>query len=461
MIDYDVLIVGAGMAGLTAAHELARAGKRVCLLEARNRVGGRLKTAVLSDGQWIELGGQWIGPGQDRSYALVESLGLTTIPTYNTGHTLVKLGNRLTRMGSHRNAVPRLNPFALADLARGLHRFRRLSRSIIAEQPWLTPNAERLDHETFDTWIRRNLKTRAGRTYFQIATEAIFAAEPGDMSTLHAAFYTSSGHDLETLMAVDQGAQQDRINGGSAQLAERLAARCSREGVDIRLGEPVDRVTYAGEHDGIHVTATTRNGMRVVASRAIIAIPPVLTARIQFHPTLPGWRDQLTQRMPMGTVIKTFCVYDRPFWRDNGLNGQVGSDTGPVKVTFDSTPPGYERGILLGFIEGHEARAWALKHPDERRHAVIECHARTFGDQARHVIEYVEHNWADEAYTRGCYGAHFTPGTWTSFGRQLAVPVGPIYWAGTENSPVWNGYIEGALHSGTATAADVLADLHL
>jgi monoamine oxidase len=451
-VSAPVVVVGAGLAGLATGRALVAAGREVVVLEARDRVGGRTEGGHLTDGTPIELGGQWIGPTQNRMYALVEELGLEWFRTHNDeGQLLLDLFGKQSRMSAQRGALPRLGPFALVDLGQGLARFTRLANRVSLTEPWTSPGAEELDGQTFETWVRRNLRTPTGRAYFRIACEAVFAAETTDLSLLHALFYSHSGTDFETLISVDRGAQQDRIVGGSIRIAEEMAAGL---GDRVRLSAVVRRVVQ----DDAGVRVVLRDGEEVAGSHAVVTLPPTLAGRLEYEPLLPSWRDQLTQRLPAGSVMKVYAAYDEPFWRADGLNGQAASDRGPVKVTFDNSPPSGTPGVLMGFLEGNEARAWARRPLADRRDAVLGCFARYFGPKALAAREYVERDWMAEEFTRGCYGAHFTPGVWTAYGPALRAPVGRIHWAGTETSPVWNGYMEGAVRSGEEAARAVLAE---
>jgi monoamine oxidase len=452
MTDTEVLVIGAGLSGLAAARALQASGVEVTVLEARSRVGGRTEGGATADGTPVELGGQWIGPTQTRMYALVDELGLETFPTFNTGEHVIQLGGSRSRMASHRGAVPKLNPFVLADLFQGMTRFKRLADRVPLDRPWAAPGARALDNQTFETWIVRTLRTRTARDYFRVATEAVFSAESGNLSALHALFYAHSGTDLEGLLSTDGGAQQDRIVGGSVLVSEAMAVGL---GDRVHLGCPVRRI----EQHGHRVSVTTRSGEIFEADRVIVTLPPTLAGRLEYHPILPSWRDQLTQRLPAGSVIKLYAVYDEPFWRQEGLTGQAASDQGPIKVTFDNSPPGGSPGVLMGFMEANDGRAAARLALADRRAAAVACFVRYFGPRAASPLEYIERDWMAEEFSRGCYGAHFTPGVWSDYGHALIQPVGLVHWAGAECSPVWNGYMEGAVRSGEQAADDVLSAL--
>jgi monoamine oxidase len=163
--------------------------------------------------------------------------------------------------------------------------------------------------------------------------------------------------------------------------------------------------------------------------------------------------------MPLGTVAKCMAIYDEPFWRAEGLSGQGTSDKGPVRLTFDNSPPDGSPGVILGFLEGRQARELGRLRPDERRTAVVECFARLFGPRAGRPDGYVERLWADEEWSRGCYGCHMPTGAWTNYGPALREPIGPLHWAGAEYATVWNGYMDGAVRSGEETARAALERL--
>ncbi len=439
-----MVVVGAGVAGLVTARLVQAAGHSVVVVEARDRVGGRTLNDEV-DGITVEVGGQWVGPGQDRINALIAELGLVTHPTYDDGGGVFELnGTRKVSKGEN----PPLSPLALAELLRAQRQVDKWRGTIPLDAPWDTPDAERLDAQTFDSWIRRTVRTRDARAFYDIVCQAVFATEPQNLSLLHTLFYLQSGQGLERLIGTTGGAQQDRVVGGSVLISDTMAADL---GEAVHLSEPVRRIDHGDDGVTVH---TDQAGYR--AHRAVVAIPPTLAGRIAYGPALPAERDLLTQRMPHGYVIKTMLSYERPFWRDAGLSGQAASDVGPVSVTFDNSQPHDERGVMLGFFEGRHGVEWGRRSATARRAAFIDCLVRYFGPEAAHPTGYVERDWSAEEWTRGCYGAHCPPGVWTQFGKALRLPVGPLHWAGTETATEWCGYLDGAVESGQRAAREVL-----
>jgi monoamine oxidase len=400
----------------------------------------------IGGGNVVEVGAQWIGPTQDRLAALAGELGVDTFPTYLAGSNVLEYRGRLQR---YTGAIPKINPAVLLDVEQAQRRLNRLARTVPLEAPWEAPNAAKLDGQTAATWMRRNLATRPARMLLGLGIEAVWAAQPEDVSLLHVLFYIHSAGSLEMLFDTEGGAQQDRFIGGSQLVPIRMAEALGGE--RLVLEAPVRRVQHGA--DGVTVHA---DDARAHGRRAIVAVAPTLAGRIAYEPPLPGYRDQLTQRTPLGTVAKCMAIYSEPFWRAEGLSGGATSDRGPVRLTFDNSPPDGAPGVLLGFLEGRHARELGRLRPEERRTAVLDCFARYFGPRAASPDDYVERLWAEEEWTRGCYGCHMPTGAWTGYGPALHTPIGPLHWAGAEYAHVWNGYMDGAVRSGEATAREVL-----
>jgi monoamine oxidase len=443
----DVAIVGAGLAGLTAARELTARGRSVAVLEARDRVGGRTLVQPIGDGEVVDVGGQWVGPGQDRMIALADEFGVERFPTYGAEaqHVDLRDGQRLVYSGPIADATAEHVP----ELITALRNLEEISREVPVEAPWEHPKAEEWDGQTFRTWMDANLTSAGARDLIEVAIEAVYAVDPGDVSLLFTLFYAQAGKGINYLIGTEGGAQQDRFVGGAQQVSQRLADGI---GDALRLSSPVRRISQ--DNGSVEVEA---DGFSLRAERAIVAAPPALAGRIDYRPALPAARDQLTQRTPMGSVIKVNAVYDEPFWRDEGLSGRAFGDLRPIRFTFDNSPRGGKPGVLVGFIEGRDARRYSSASAEERRSAVLSCLEGYFGPRAAKPAQFVERDWSAEEYSRGCYGAVFPPGTLVSYGKALREPVGRVHWAGSETATVFPGYMDGAVRSGERAAAEVAA----
>jgi monoamine oxidase len=454
-----VIVVGAGLAGLTAAWQVLRAGHSVLILEARNRVGGRTLNHSIGGGKIAEVGGEWVGPTQDHLMALAAELGIGTFRTYNEGNNVYWANGVLTpyQSGGPLGPIPP-DPTAVGEVFVAVNNLNSMAATVPVATPWTAPNASAWDGQTLETWKQANFTVPNAKALFDTGIGSVYAAEPSDLSLLFTLFYIASARnestapDLNRLFNVPDGAQDSRFIGGSQLISKRLAKRIGKK--RILLKQAVRRIEQ--HRRGVRVFT---EHLTVTGKQVIVTGPPVVTAQIHYHPHLPADRRALLQRFPQGSIIKCQAVYDRPYWRDSGLTGQAVALDGPVRVTFDNSPPDGSPGILLGFIDGAAARDYQRRPAAERKAAVLDAFATYFGEAARSPRHYFEMNWTNEAWTRGCYEGYLPPGALTAHGRALRDPFGRILWAGAETSDYWYGYMDGAIRSGERAAAEAVAAL--
>lgn len=436
----DVVVVGAGLAGLSAADRLRAGGARVAVLEARDRVGGRAWSQTIGAAR-LDVGGQWIGPGQHRLAALAERLAVATFPTYATGDKVLDDGRSVARYAGD---IPSLGPIELAQLHLALRRIDRMARRVSARDPASSPDAAALDAMTVADQARR-LRPRV-RGVFEAAVGAIFGAEPAEMSLLWFLAYLRAGGGLMNLSAIQGGAQERRFVSGAQTLAERWVSALD---APVVTRAAVRRIDHAGDD----VIVSSDRG-RIAARAAVVAVPPPLAAAIELTPGPPPARDQLVQRAAMGAIVKLVLAYDRPFWRSNGMSGEVVSLRGPLAVVFDDCSHDLAQPALVGFVQAGAARRWGGDPAP-----ALDQLVRWFGDEARRPSAVVAVDWAAEPWSRGCPVAVMAPGALTSTGASLRQPVGRVHFAGTETATEWTGYLEGALESGERAAREVLRGL--
>jgi monoamine oxidase len=445
-MDAEVIVVGAGLAGLTAANELSRKGRDIQVLEARDRVGGRIFTEATASGWTIDRGGQWLGPTQHRMRRLCNEFGIRTFATHCEGEHFFDDGEKVRR---YRGRIPSLSLPQLVELQVASMCLERMCERLPGALD--DPRAEALDVDTVTTWRTRLLRSRGARQLFDVAVRTVFGAEPSELSALWFAHYLRTGGGFAAHIDTPGGAQQDRIVGGAQPIADALARPL---GDRVRCNTPVRAVEQSAHGVTVH---TDRGPLRGV--RCVIAVPPTMVLRIAFTPALPGARDLALQRMPMGATVKFFACYERAFWRERGASGAYASTRGPVSMAIDNTAHDGAWPSLLMFVVGRDAYGWSRRDEGERRRAVLTQMARAFGDEVLRPVEIIEQDWAEERWTRGCPVGNALPGVLTALGAPLATPTGRIHWAGTETADAWTGYMEGAVQSGERVASEVLTAL--
>ena len=445
-IDADVCVVGAGYAGLTAARRLRQNGKSVIVLEARDRVGGRVWTQQLSDGSPVDRGGAWLSPDHHAIFGLAREVGVSTYKTWVKGaHLLIGEG----RVRRYTGLIPKISPIAVVTIALSQLRLDRMAKRVPLEEPWKAKLAEEWDSRSVAWYLERSgIRSTIGRDLFEMAVRGLFASDLNGVSLLDLLFLVRAHGSINTLFSIEGGSQENMVDGGAGSIAQRVTDELRGA---VLLNSPVHSITQSG--DCVLVEA---KGLEVSASHAVVAIPPALTLAIAFDPPLPKGRMTLYRKAVAGSETKTLLVYDEPFWRAAGLSGQTAEAGSAAEVTLDATPASGSPGVIASFTFGGVAERVDALEATERRHAVLDALAARFGPAASSPREYIETAWWTEEWTRGCSMAHFPPGILTRYGPLLRQPFERVHWAGTETSTTSHGAIDGAVRSGERASTEIL-----
>jgi monoamine oxidase len=453
----DVAIIGAGLSGLTTARDLLHGGKSVVVLEARDRVGGKVYNHPLKNGGVTEVGAEFVGPTQDKVLQMISDLGLETFDTYNEGKTILWRNNtRLTYTPDPQlGGAPPVEQASLLEVAGAQGQLNAWAAELNTSAPWMHPKAEELDSMTFQQFIDQQATLSDTSLVLTTACKAIFAAEPRELSLLYVvAYIAAAGNEtavgtLDRLTAIKDGAQEKRVVGGTGLIPERLAKKVGSE--HIILNAAVSTITKTRKSYKVVSRAGT-----VHAKEVVVAMAPPLLRQITFSPPLPTSRQQLNQKMKMASIGKGIPIYSTPFWRHDNLSAQVLSDSGSVKITFDSTPEDTSFGAILGFILGDEMRALDKLTPAQCEKKLLADYKRYFGDSGTNITEFVLQRWDLEEWSRGGPVAVAPPNVLTQYGSALRAKVDGLHFAGTETSPYWTGYMDGAIRSGERAAKEIL-----
>lgn len=447
-----VAVVGAGLAGLTAARTLAAAGLTPLVVEARERPGGRVLDQPLADGVAIELGGAWTGPSKYALGELATELGIGTYRTHHRGKDLFALGGEAKRFGG---SIPPIPLPALADLGRSRSKLDRLAAAVPAHGPWRAEHAADLDGQTLGGWMAENMRNEKARAALSLAARSLFAAEPDQVNLLQALTLIRSVGSFQALVADEGGLLQDRFLGGAGRLVAALAGRL---GDAVRYGLPA--LSVRQQLSGVEVTVAGSDGATVLrARRAVVAVPPAAAAAIDFDPPLyNGVREALAAFRP-GRVAKVAVLYDEPFWRVDGLSGRSAGDTGYLSSTLDTSPPDRSRGVLTGFVVGERTDGFARLSAAARKGVVLRELTALFGPKAGEPAGFWVKDWNADPWSGGGFFG-LAPGAGvTGPIRTLAEPFGAVHWAGAET--VWESYggMDGAVRSGLRAARRIRDEL--
>jgi monoamine oxidase len=443
----DVIVVGAGLAGLTAAERLLASGARVTVLEARARVGGRTELADF-EGVPFDLGAQWIGPTQRRMIALAQRFGMATFKTFHEGERRMWMGGKMRRW---KGRIPSLSPLELVEMQLSVWKLDRLANRVPGEAPWSLDDARALDHRSLAAWRDDQLHTQRARDLFDVSVRTVLGVEPAEVSALWFLFYMRSGENFLSHTEIDGGSQESRLVDGAGAFALRLAD-CIKE--HIVLDAPVRAIA---QRDDAVVVISDRGEHR--ARLAVLCVPPSLLPRVRYDPAPEAGRLRLWSRMPMGATVKVAAVYDTAFWRAEGVAGELVSDEGPVSYVVDSTSADGKVPALLCFVVGRHARTWSMTPPAERLARVRAQLGKWFGEKALTPRAMIDKDWGEDEWTGGCPVCNPAPTTLSTEGSFLRQPMGRVHFGGTETATEWTGYMEGAVQSGERVAAEVRARL--
>jgi monoamine oxidase len=431
----DVAVLGAGLGGLSAARDLARAGAEVIVLEARDRPGGRVEAVTLPDGRTVQAGGEVFGHGHWAYRELVEELGLTIEPSYVADPGEMSWG--LAEGVFVGDEPPWMSEEERADAQRVEREFARLTSHIDPDDPWAHPDADRLDRTSIGGWLREQRAMPAVRRRYELASLSLSCDAPERTSLLsemrkHATLGGERFYDLNLW-------ENLRVAEGSAAVALQMATEL---GARLRLGAVVTSVQLDGR-----VRVELGDGETITAEAVVCALPAGPLREVEID-GLSDARLRSLRSQRNALAAKIVVAYEEPFWQDAGQNGLA-----EAEWLFGSTWP-QGSGVLSLLVPPERFAAFLAAPPDVRADTVIDGLAALYGERARAPLAMLERSWGADPFTRG-YITSWAPGDVTRVGPLHGTHEPPFYVAGSDH---WvAGYMEGAVRTGRAAARAALS----
>ncbi|KAJ5786789.1 uncharacterized protein N7503_012001 [Penicillium pulvis] len=450
----DVVIIGAGLAGLTAAHELIRVGVSCIVLEARDRVGGKTWSTPLDDKGTVDLGAAWINDtNQSHITKLVKRFGVELIEQNTDGNAVLQ------------DFDGKCSPFAYGDLPPFDEKTRTHLASIRdmceadcqALDAW-RPVGPSLDSLTFEAYLRSRDASEVALATATVWTRAMLGQEPRDISALYFLNYCKSGGGLLQMRSDRKGGGQHlRIRKGTQVFAVHLNDTLPPG--TVQLLSPVDSVVQEGPSVKVSTKGTVYS-----ASKLITTVPTPALKNISFYPKLPPVKEAWLDSTSYGYYTKAMVVFDNPFWVKSGFCGLAQSFVGPASVVRDTSSPADNKHVLTCFMASDHGLAWSKLPTRDREQALLKQLEQLFGvnDLEASFVQLVSYEWVQDEWAGwGCPSTALAPGVLDTLGPDaLRESWRNVHFAGTETAGEWKGYMEGAIRSGERAAAEVLKGLN-
>jgi monoamine oxidase len=457
---FDVLIIGGGLSGLSAGNYLFDNNlKNFLILEARDRVGGRTCTIDYKQHS-VDVGGAYVGPFQNRILRLAREFNIRTYCINNKGKNVLTLSNG--HRSEYTGTIPTsMGVFALLDLNYLLCRTQELCEQISNLTPWSNEDLSRkYDGITIEDWLQTLAETEEAKEVYRAAARSILCVESNEVSMFAWLSYVNNGLGIMRLCEIENGAQERKFYGGSQQISNRLHEKLGFN--RVLLNHVVKHIQWSSTLDFIKITCD--NNQVFSCRHVIIALAPSLYKTIQFEPELPAKKREATERMYMGSIIKTITVFKRPYWKENGFSGSVlntSHEPNLVIFSLDDSSDEHQFYAIMGFVVADSSRKWAKQTRDERRQAICEQYARAFqcNDMLTGCCDYIEQNWSAEQFSGGCYTDIMPKDVLSSLREQLCTSCGnngQLIFAGTELATRFSGYMDGAVQAGERAAFEVI-----